>query len=354
MRRILIIFFPGLVVTFCFSCIRMVTIPIRNVKPMLVVEGSITTDSVPYIVNLSYSGKFSNTYQFSDQPFIKDALVTIKDDQGDSTECSWVAEGTYKSTDSRFIGTVGRSYTLIVKLADGKTYISRQEKLNFVPPIDSLTVVYDSTNVFEVRPTQFIVSANLTDQSGVENYYRWTASGYAPRRSTGLPCNIGTPALCYQNCEQLQIYNQLNILSDRYIDGNHIQQPAAFSPVYWFGKHFVEVKQYSLSRTAYQFWEQYQAQTNRTGSILDPLPSSLTGNVYNQADSNDIALGLFSASAVATKRIVIIPFFLQEYLLQAVAGSYIKEGDCNFAFPNTIKDSNDPPGWENDQIINMR
>ena len=354
MGRIITRYFPGLIVLFCISCIRNVAVPIRNVTPKLVVEGLITTDSMPYTVNLSYSGNFSNTYQFSDQPFIKDAMVTIKDDLGDSTKCAWVTEGTYQSTDTHFIGTVGRSYTLIVKLADEKTYVSKQEKLNPVPSIDSLTVVYDSSFVFEIRPTQFIISANTQDQSGVENYYRWTASGYAPRRSTGRPCSLGSPALCYKNCQQLQIYNQLNILSDRYIDGKHIQQSAAFSPVYWFGKHFVEVKQFSISRTAYQFWEHYQEQTNRTGSILDPLPASLTGNVYNQADSNDIALGLFSASAVVSKRIVILPFFLQEYLLRTVAGDYIKEGDCNFAFPNTIKDDNDPPGWENVQVIEMK
>jgi len=41
------------------SCIKQVTVDTRNEKPKLVVEGSITTDTVPYSVRLTYSGPFT-------------------------------------------------------------------------------------------------------------------------------------------------------------------------------------------------------------------------------------------------------------------------------------------------------
>ncbi len=162
-----------------FGCVRTVTVPIRNVQPILVVEGWITTDPPPYSVNLSYSGKFTSAYQrnLDSQQFIYDARVTIKDDLGDSTTCIQSVNGTYLSTDSNFIGTAGRTYTLKIYLSNGQIYQSKPEKITPVPPIDSIHVAYDSTFIAEVRPTQLIVSVDTHDPPDTTNYYRWTASG---------------------------------------------------------------------------------------------------------------------------------------------------------------------------------
>jgi Domain of unknown function (DUF4249) len=367
MRRNFTKYIFGLIGLFLCSCIRNVSVPIRSVPPILVVEGWITTDPPPYSVNLSYSGKFTSTYQggtdSSKEQFITNARVTIEDDLGDSTAFKWISNGTYQSVDSNFIGKVGRSYTLKMYLSNGKTYVSKPEKIAPVPSIDSVNVVYDSTFITDIRPTQLIVSVNTHDPPNVQNFYRWTALGYIPRKSVGDSCQLFAPAClnpydctCAALCAQLLNNDQINILSDQFIDGREIlQQPVFYSPVYWYGRHFIEIKQYSISEQAYLFWEQYLTQTNRTGSILDPLPAPLIGNVYSQADSNDIALGLFSASAVFSKKIVISLFYpvLQEYLLESIAGEYIKIGECHRTYSNSLPDDTDPPGWENAEEIDL-
>jgi Domain of unknown function (DUF4249) len=347
-----------------FGCVRNVTVPIRNVQPILVVEGWITTDPPPYSVNLSYSGKFTSAYQrnLDSQQFIYDARVTIKDDLGDSTSCVQSVNGTYLSTDSNFIGKVGRTYTLKIYLSNGLIYQSKPEKITPVPPIDSIRVVYDSTFIAEVRPTQLIVSVDTHDPPDTANYYRWTASGYVIRKSWGEPCSPGNPpcydpysCVCSAFCNQLVTSDQINVFSDQFTDGHEILgRPVFYSPVYWHGYHYLEIKQYSISLQAYQFWQQYLNQTNRTGSILDPLPASLTGNIYNLADSNNLALGLFSASAVYSKKIVVEPNFLQTYWLEVSASFYIKQGSCHFVYPNTLENDVTPTGWENAEVIDMR
>lgn len=278
---------------------------------MLVVEGLVTTDSTPYTVKLSYSGKYISTVTLdTNQIFINDAKVVIKDDAGDSTTCNLASPGTYQSSNNSFIGTVGRSYTLLIYLSNGKTYISSVEKINPVPAIDSISVVYDSTYITDIRPTQFIVSVNVNDPASTQNYYRWTATAYVPRKSWGDSCNYpfpecGSPysCTCFAECEQFTTSSEVNVLSDEFIRGKEFSQPAFYSPIYWFGKHFVEIKQYSLNEDIYAFWLQYLQQTNETGGILDPLPSSLLGNIHNTTDSNDVALGYFETSAVVTKRV---------------------------------------------------
>jgi hypothetical protein len=349
---------------FICSCIRNVSVPIRTVPPTLVVEGWVTTDPPPYLIKLSYSGAFTNTYQAnvdSLEQFITDAQVTLLDDLGDTAACIQAFNGTYQTIDPNFIGTIGRTYTLKIHLSNGKIFLSKPEKIMPVPPIDSVTVVYDSSSIALVRPTQLIVQASTHDPAGVQNFYRWTASGYFPRKSWGNLCSFpyfgcADPfsCLCFALCEQFQPDDQINVLSDQFIDGGEIsRQPVFYSPIYWEGSHYIEIKQYSLSQEAYQFWEQYLNQTNRTGSILDPLPASLTGNIYNQADSTDIALGLFSASAATTKKVIIMPDFLQIYLLESIAGYYDQPGECDMTYPNTLPDNAIPPGWDSAQVIEM-
>jgi hypothetical protein len=344
------------------SCVQRIEPPIRQSAPVLVVEGTLTTDSTPYTIKLSYTGKFTNASVRidSNQNFINDATVVIKDDAGDSAFCNFISNGTYQSSDPNFVGIVGRTYTLEIYLSNGKTYVSTPEKIQPVPAIDSVTVVYDSSYITDVRPTQLIISSNVHDPPGVQNYYRWTAYGYTPRKSWGGPCTIGAPpctdpymCTCFAFCVQYLGDNQINVLSDQLINGREIIQPVFYSPVYWQGKHFIEVKQYSLNQDIYLFWQQYLQQTNRTGSILDPLPASLIGNIHNAADSNDIALGYFQTSAVVTKKVTIVPFFLQVYLLESIAGSYILMGDCHQAYSNSLDDDSAPAGWENAQVIEM-
>src|SRR5579863_4996189 len=109
-------------------CIKQVKVPERNVKPILVVQGLITTAPGPYTINLSYSGPYTNSLEARQQDsmyFIADAKVVIKDDLGDSTTCSYTSYGNYLSDDPQFIGSVGRTYTLAINLSNGKEYLSK-------------------------------------------------------------------------------------------------------------------------------------------------------------------------------------------------------------------------------------
>ncbi len=336
------------------ACIKQIPPPIQRSSPRLVVEGMITNDTTPYFVSLSYSGQFTNAFLSVDSSriLISDAEVIIRDDTGDSSMLQLVSPGLYRSSPGLFLGTIGRSYILEIHLSDGKVYVSHPESIRPVPPIDSLSVVYEGSLNVEVSPTRMIIATNTSDPAQQKNFYRWTASGYAPRKSWGTPCSpfdppCLNPYMCNCNalCEQLTVDHGINILSDQLIDGNSFHRTVYYSPVYWFGKHYIEVKQYSLSPEIYGFWKKYQEQTERTGSNLDPLPAPLIGNIHNVSDSNDLALGYFQASAVAKKRLVIFPQMLQQYLLESIAGQYIPEGDCHSVVPNSLPNYEAPDGW---------
>ncbi|MES1214744.1 MAG: DUF4249 family protein, partial [Bacteroidota bacterium] len=160
---------------------------------------------------------------------------------------------------------------------------------------------------------------------------------------------------------QKVVDDKIRILSDNSLNGNEIRNlEIGSSYIYTFGNDFIDIGQVSLTREAYQFWERYNDQTTRTGSILDPLPASIKGNVFNEADPDDFALGYFSASSVTHKRAEIIPYSLTQYWLDLSAVQFIPPGGvaCFDYFPDALsyppqpaRQYPPPEGWENAEQI---
>jgi hypothetical protein len=333
------------------GCIKQTTVAIRNPTPQLVVEGLLLTDTTPCTVTLSYSGVF-NSSGYQQPAFINDATVYVKKTGGDSVQLYNVGNGQYMSASSIY-AKPGESYYLGITLADGKQYASVPEKIVPVPKDFSI----DSFGVSQPYNLESLYGAAVLiktqDPAGEKNFYRWISTDYVSRKATGVPCGINIPP-CYQYCYQYYHDDNLYILSDANINGSQIRyQPALISPYYYYGRHFMVVKQLSLTAAAYQFWLLYQEQSTRTGGILDPLPAPIQGNIYNVNNPTELALGYFGASDAASIKFVLAPLFLNAYYTLAGAPNYIGEGACYLIYPNASNDP--PPGWENapEYIVNV-
>ncbi|WP_234733603.1 DUF4249 domain-containing protein [Tellurirhabdus bombi] len=332
------------------SCIDRVDLPIRHEKPVLVVEGQITNEAPPYLVRLTYSNPFRYTGELPAEALARNAQVRLSDDAGRSTSLREILgrPSYYQTVDSTFVGQPGRIYTLSIALSDGKRYVSQPERMQAVPPIDTIYTDVARLNL-TTDPFRYMVYVDAQDPAQTENYYRWTATTYSVRLSTGVPCALGSSALCYDKCWIPFYHRSLNIFSDQGINGNSIKKRlVAQSPIYALGPHAMEIKQYSLSRQAYQFLRSFQEQQSRVGSIFDPLPTSIIGNIVNADDEKDHVLGYFSASAVTTKR-------LKEFKDESSRGnlrSYLatlipQQGDCRYLFASegAFLLQYEPPGF---------
>lgn len=342
------------------ACIKQINVVTRNEKPILVVAGSITTDTIPYTVRLTYSGPIAYADSLPDQNLEKEANVTISDDLGNATSLVYIGQGVYRTTDPNYIGQVGRSYSVTVVLKDGKKYISAPEKIKASVSIDSISVKFNSHFDFYF-PSRLDVYINSKDPAQEENYYRWTFETWVGRQTHGLPCGFG--CVMYEYCYQHFIDKEVRIFSDASINGNEIQnQKVGFCYIYTYLNPCIDIGQVSLTREAYQFWERYQEQQTRTGGILDPLPSSIKGNVYNATNPDDFALGYFSAASVTHRKAILVPFGITPYWLQISAEQFIPPGAlaCFDYFPNTLfyppppaRQYPVPPGWENAEQIKV-
>jgi hypothetical protein len=72
-----------------------------------------------------------------------------------------------------------------------------------------------------------------------------------------------------------------------------------------FVRYSILIKQYALDRKAYDFYKMMKTNTESIGSVFDPLPSNLTGNITCVSNPSEIVIGYVAAASVDEKRIFI-------------------------------------------------
>ncbi len=294
-------------ILFLSTCVEKVKLDLRSGTQRLVVEGTFTNQAKPCIIKLSYSQDID---ALRNTPYISGAKVKISDDKGNFTDFAELPnlKGNYQSTNLQFVGITGRAYTLNIELPNGKKFVSQPQTMQAAPPIENTYVEYDGTTKSFNGSKLFGYKIYIDTKDPVEttNYYRWASFTYAFKQTQLYSCSPFSPPTCRDLYWCQEIEKDILISSDAGINGNAIRrQFVHFSPVYLLGTNYVEIQQQAISREIYQYWKNYTDQTLRTGSIFDPIPSTIVGNVYDANSPTEVALGYFAVAAVSTKRISI-------------------------------------------------
>lgn len=73
------------------------------------------------------------------------------------------------------------------------------------------------------------------------------------------------------------------------------------------------VSQFAMTREGYQYLEAMKKNTEEIGTIFDPQPTELRGNIKCVSNQNEVVIGYISSGAVSKKRIFIRPFDRPRY-----------------------------------------
>jgi Domain of unknown function (DUF4249) len=314
------------------SCLEQVELPYRNLEPILVVDGEITNEAPPYNLRLSYSGRFISGSIVTSRLAVNGARVILTDDKGESVPFKQnIFEPGLYQTNQKFQCEIGRTYALTIEMPDGKLYKVKPQLMRPIAKITKITA--------DKIPDFIRFYIDTKDPSESKDYYRW--------KSFSIALRYGCWAYVREDAG--------NILADTYINGNEIKQRMVqYSPINANtpnALHFIEVKQMSISEEAYLFWQQYEEQRTRTGSIFDPLPATIIGNVVNANDSKDFALGFFGVSGVSTKRFHVYPPDITTFknVEVAISPPFIDKTppkvNCQSAYPNY--GPKPPENWDN-------
>ena len=201
------------------------------------------------------------------------------------------------------------TYRLHLTTAAGKEYASAFVPVKTTPPID--TVVWRATG------TGVDLTVSTHDPARATQYYRWEyaetweiVSPYIPsleysgNRLRAL--SVPYPALCWRTTRgtTVQLASTATLNQDVVSAYPLRQLPSTAQQL--LRRYSLLVQQHALTKEEYQYWELLRKNTETIGSLFDPQPVQLTGNVRGLGNNaTAVALGYVGAHSLSEKRIFI-------------------------------------------------
>jgi hypothetical protein len=206
---------------------------------------------------------------------------------------------------------VTKEYRLRIR-KDGKEYLSDYVPVTQSPDIDSVNWKWENDGV--------MIYANTHDVTNKSKYYKWEydetweiiSPFYTILKVIGLDSIVHRdfPAEDVSHCWKYGSSTSIMLGSSAQLTSDIISDV----PVYYLPKntekigvrYSILVKQMVLTKEGYEYFLQMKKNTEQLGSIFDPLPSELRGNIHCLTDDKEPVIGYVTAGSVKEKRIFIV------------------------------------------------
>jgi len=294
----------GLVIN---SCIEPFSPPeVTRPGIYLVVDGFLNINGDTSKISLSHTQATNDDKQFEME---SGATILVDAENGESYAFQDMGDGSYKLPPTTFNSDA--KYRLRIRRRDGREYESDYVVVSKTPPIDSITYRRDEGR------NAMIVYVNTHDPSNQTRFYRWNfeetyeyrmpyysslTRDYTTKQIVSRTDNIN---VCWRTLASRDIKLGSTIkLSQDIIRDLPVNIIDINTNKLYFG-YSILVKQYGLTREAFEYWTDLAKTTQGTGSLFDPQPSQVTGNIHAKADSKELVFGYFSAAQEQKQRIFI-------------------------------------------------
>ena len=305
---------------FLFTAFSLVTcvdpyIPrLDKFESLLVVDALLTDENKSNYVRLSRT--FDTLGKEPER--ISGALVSIKDDLGNSTVLNEIIAGEYRTDSLMFRGITGRTYTLHIVTKEGDEYESEPCLMYPVPDIDSL--YYARDRVMSEKTGETLEGVRIYIDSNGEsssNYYRWTYEEWwkfsVPEvkeynyinDSTILPI-AEVKKICWGNhkSDEINIQSSISAATDAIVM-KPVHFVASEETDHLLIQYCIEVRQMSISQEEYAFWDLMTHLDQSGGDIFDNPPFQVFSNIKSITNPDEQVVGYFQVSGAKKKRIYI-------------------------------------------------
>jgi uncharacterized protein DUF4249 len=280
---------------------------------ILVVEGFLNSGQGPTTIRLSRSSDLQDTL-FNPE---SSAQVEVQGEDGSSFLLFGNGNGEY--TASQLSLYDGIKYRLHIRTSDGKEYASEYTPVKYTPTIDSITWQREDDGVR--------LYANAHDPQNETKYYQYKyeetweihSAYYNELVYVTDPVTSAPTAVAYKYPDQhtdTTIYKCWNTLNSSTIvlgSTEKLTSDLVYLPVQYIEPHSeklsvlysINLRQYAISHDKYLFLQKMKKNTEQLGTIFDPQPSEISGNIHCLTDSNETVIGHVEISQEQVKRIFI-------------------------------------------------
>jgi len=276
----------------------------ENIASILVVEGYINTGIGPTKFIISKAAQLSATNSFIPE---NGATVTVESSGGVSQNLTALGNGVYQHTQLNI--NTAQKYRLKIRTSTGKNYASDFVDVKVTPNIDKVAWKEVQGGVQ--------ITADTHDAQAKSRYYMWDFEDtWLFNSNFDSEVIFKGGAMQARTVEESVYRCWASGRSTSIILGNSLkltediisQQPILLIPTRSekLGiRYSILVKQYALTKEAFEYMEIMKKNTEELGSIFGPLPSQQIGNIKNVDDQNEIVVGFVYATSKTEARIFI-------------------------------------------------
>ena len=282
--------------------------PLKNANyNYLVVEGNILAGNDSTFVHLTRTIAVSDTSNV--QPELN-ATVKVESENGEVYALQEQGNGFYFSPPLNI--NSNETYRLHIVTSNGREYASDYVPVKQTPPIDSVSWKLDNN-------TGVSIYTSAHDATSNTQYYRWEFTETWEHRSEynsvliydGSLHNVRyrLPAEQLYRCWNINISGEILIATTTGLSADLVYEMPITNIPYGSEKvksvYSILVKQYALTKGAYEYWDNLKKNTEELGSIFDPQPFADYGNMHCITDASEPVLGYISGCSLAQQRIYI-------------------------------------------------
>ncbi len=235
------------------------------------------------------------------------ALVEVEGENGTKYTLSKKGNGQYVAPPLDLEPSI--KYRLHIRTQETKEYLSDYVSLKSSHILDSVTWKEDYIG----QTINFNIFAH--DPENKTHYYFWTYDETWEYTSAGisiyyyengqvLPRKLATELnRCWKTNSKTNIFlHSTTALSEDVVHDFPLFSIRETSRKLYFG-YSILVKQYGLSREAYDYWTQIKKTSESLGGLFDPLPSQALSNIRCVSNPGEPVIGHFSYTTASKKRI---------------------------------------------------
>ncbi len=302
------------------GCIEPYLVVAPESESMLNVEGFITDFPGPHVIKISRTATYGSVFVDFIRP-VSQAIVAVRENEtGLVTFLKETDQGMYE-TPTIFEAKIGNTYSLKITTREGIEYTSFPSKTHQAPQLDSMvysTLVIPTENRLLPRSGLRLL-AYFKDPSDEKNFYFWNVKNpiakvetfpefFKPRFS--LPSDPYQPKECCKYCDvpDVNLFNSLYIADDSDFNGLVTNQIAGFLEDNGFRfsyKYQFEFEQMAISEETFRFLKLVNQQLTISGSVFDPPPANIRGNLVCLTHPEETVLGHFFSAGVSKTSILL-------------------------------------------------
>ncbi|MEM8894141.1 MAG: DUF4249 family protein [Bacteroidota bacterium] len=229
----------------------------------------------------------------------------------------------YQTVDKSFRGQVGTTYTLKIMLPNGRYYTSTPQLLKASSPIKNAYAEYVNLKRVNALGNEendpkwnIFIEPEKSEENDV--HLTWRYKGVYefetfPEEYCDQPdndCDPGpahprvVPPGCCKYCYVTEYGQNIPTSSLQSATRKKVASiPITHAKVYNYYK--LDIYQLSISREAHDYLQIINQQITGQGTIFDPTPSPIIGNIYDGDNPDNKTLGMFYAAGVSTTQLIL-------------------------------------------------